>query len=116
MDSCGPRMAAAGLPPVLLRPAMPQRRRKAEDHGDDRGHLRLRELLTQPRQMPAGNMAGFVRQYADDFIGHLRVDQRAGVDEDALGVDHESVERAIVDDGDLDVLLREAAARRIGWV
>ena len=81
---------------------------KAEDHGDDRRRLRLRKLLAQARQMPAGHVAGFVRQHADDLVRHFRIDQRAGVDEDAPAIHHEGVERAIVDDGDLDVLLGEA--------
>ena len=30
--------------------------------------LRVRELLAQAREMPAGDMAGFVREHADDLV------------------------------------------------
>ena len=69
--------------------------------------LRLRKLLAQPRQMAAGDMAGFVREHADDLVWRRRFHQRAGVDEDAPAVHHERVERAVVDDDDANVLLRE---------
>ena len=80
--------------------------------------LRRRELLAQARQMAAGDVAGFVREHADDLVRRLRVHQRAGIDEDAPAVRHEGVERAVVDDDDLDVLLREAggAQDRLGVV
>ena len=58
--------------------------------------------------MPAGDVAGLVRQHADDLVRSLRIEQRASVDEDAAAIHHEGVEAAVVDDGDLDVLLREA--------
>ncbi len=41
------------------------------------------------------------------WFGRLRLHQRAGVDEDALAVRDEGVERAVVDDDHLDVLLRQ---------
>ena len=118
MVSCGPRMAAAGLPTSAPLRAGRDRAADAEHHGDDRCRLRLRKLLAQARQMSAGDVAGFVREHADDLVRHLRVDQRAGVDEDAPAVHHEGVERAVVDDGDLDVLLGEAggAQDRLGVV
>ena len=78
--------------------------------------LRVRELLAQPRQMAAGDVAGLVRQHADDLVRRLRVDQRAGIDEDAAAVSDEGIEGAVVDDDDLDVLLASPAARRIGAV
>ena len=49
------------------------------------GRLRLRKLLAQPRQVSAGDVTGFVREHADDLVRNLRVNQRAGVDEDSLG-------------------------------
>ena len=66
--------------------------------------------------MAAGDMAGFVRQHADDLVRRLRIHQRAGIDEDALGVDDEGVEGAVVDDDDADVALAEAGGARTGWV
>ena len=98
----------AGLPTSPPLRAAATMRADAEQHGDDRRGLRLRELLAQPRQMAAGDVAGLVREHADDLVRRLGVDQRAGVDEDAPAVHHEGVERAVVDDDDLDVLLREA--------
>ena len=66
--------------------------------------------------MTAGDVAGLVRQHADDLVRRLRFDQRAGIDENALGVHHEGVEAAVVDDHDPDVLLGEAggAQDRLG--
>ena len=55
--------------------------------------------------MPAGDVAGLVREHADDLVRRLRIHQRAGIDEDAAAVGHEGVEGALVDDDDLDVLL-----------
>ena len=83
-------------------------RADAEQHRDDHLRLRLGKLLAQPRQMAAGDMAGFVRQHADDLVRHRRFHQRAGVHEDAPAVHDERVERAVVDDDDANVLLREA--------
>ncbi len=94
------------LPPDLRRPR-PCRRRRAACAMIDCG-LRRGKLLAQPRQVAAGDVAGLVGQHADHLVRRLGVHQRAGIDEDALGVDDEGVERAIVDDGDLDVLLGEA--------
>ncbi len=67
----------------------------------------LRDLLAQARQMAAGDVAGLVREHADDLVRRLRVHQRAGIDEDAAAVGDEGVEGAVVDDDDLDVLLGE---------
>ena len=82
-------------------------RADAEQHGDDRLRLRHRELLAELRQVAAGNMTGLVRQHADDLVRRLGVHQRAGVHEDAAAVHDEGVERLVVDQRDLDVLLRE---------
>ena len=81
------------------------------------GGLRIGELLAQLRQMAAGDMAGLVREHADDLVRRLGIDQRAGIDEDVAAVDDEGVEGAVVDDDDVDVLLGEAGgACRIGGV
>ena len=80
----------------------------AEQHGDDRGGLRRGELFAQPCQMPTGDVAGLVREHADHLVRRLGVHQRAGIDEDAAAVHDEGVEGLLVDDGDADVLLREA--------
>ena len=85
-------------------------RADAQDHGDDRLRGRGRHRLAQSRQMAAGDVAGLVREHADDLIWRFRFHQRAAIDEDAAAVGDESVERAIVDDDDLDVLLGEAGA------
>ena len=67
----------------------------AEDHRDDR--LRswpARNLLAQARQVPAGDVAGLVREHADHLVRRVRLHQRAGIDEDAPAVGDERVERA----------------------
>ena len=78
--------------------------------------VRRGQLLAQSRQMSAGDVAGLVREHADDLVRRLRFHQRAGVDEDAAAVGDEGVERAVVDDDDLDVLLGEpgGAQDRLG--
>ena len=53
-----------------------------------------RQLLAQLCQMAAGDMAGLVREHADDLVRRLRFHQRAGIDEDAAAVDDEGVEAA----------------------
>ena len=58
--------------------------------------------------MTAGDVAGFVREHADHLVRRVRLHQRAGIDEDAPAVGDERVEGALVDDHDLDVLLRQA--------
>ena len=79
----------------------------AEQQRDDRGGLRAGELLAQPGEVAARDVAGLVRQHADDLVRGLGVVERADVHEDAAAVHHERVERARVDQHDLDVLLAE---------
>ena len=80
----------------------------AEQHGDDRRGLRRGELLAQLHQMAAGQVAGFVREHADDLVRRLGVEQRAGIDEDVAAVHDEGVERAVAEHDHPDVLLGEA--------
>ena len=61
--------------------------------------------LAQLGEMAAGEMAGFVREHADDLVRRLRLHHRAVIDEDAAAIGDEGVERAVVDDDHLDVLL-----------
>ena len=77
----------------------------AEEHRDDRLRRCRCHRLAHARQVPARNVARLVREHADDLVRRLRFHQRAAVDEDAAAVGDESVERTIVDDDDLDVLL-----------
>jgi hypothetical protein len=86
----------------------------ARDHGadageqrDDRGSLRRGELLAQPQQMAARQMAGFMREYANDLVGCLGVKQSAGIDEDMTPVHDEGVEGAVAEHNHPHVLLRE---------
>ena len=53
-----------------------------------------RNLLAHARQMPAGDVAGFVGEHADHLVRRVRLHQRAGIDEDAAAVGDEGVERA----------------------
>jgi hypothetical protein len=55
--------------------------------------------------MAAGEVAGLVREHADDLVRRLRLHDRAGIDEDAAAVGNERVEADLVDDHHLDVLL-----------
>ena len=61
----------------------------------------------QPRQVSAGDVPGLVREHPDDLVGSIRVQQRAGIDEYAATVRNESIERAVIDNDDLDILPRE---------
>ena len=58
--------------------------------------------------MAAGDMAGLVREHADDLVRCGRLEQGAGIDENAMAVHHEGIERAVVDDDDADILLGKA--------
>ena len=82
-----------------------RQRADAEQHGDDRGGLRVGEFLAHLGQMPADDVSGFVGKDADDLVGRLRFHQRAGIDEDVMRVHHEGVERSVVDDDNVDVLV-----------
>ena len=61
----------------------------------------------QPRQVSAGDVTGLVREHPDDLVGSIRVQQRAGIDEYAAPVRNESIERAVIDNDDLDILPSE---------
>ncbi len=50
--------------------------------------------------MAAGQVAGLVREHADDLVRRLGVEQRAGIDEDVAAVHDEGVEGAVVEDDD----------------
>ena len=54
--------------------------------------------------MPALYMSGFVRDDADQLIRRLRLRDRARVDEHMLSVDHERIERGVVDQVNLDIV------------
>ncbi len=80
----------------------------AQQHGDDHLGLRLRQLLAQPGEMAAGQMARFVRQHPDDLVRGFRLQQCAMVHENAAAVGDEGVKYRLIDDRDLDVLLLKA--------
>ena len=83
-------------------------RADAEHDGDDRLGGGVPQLLAHLGEMAAGDMTGFMRQHADDFVRRRRFAERSGIDEDAAAVGDECVEGALVDDDDADVLLRQA--------
>ncbi len=60
--------------------------------------LRFSEFLLLARQMPAGDVAGLVRQHADQLRRPLGADQEAGVDEYPLAARHEGVEAVVLDE------------------
>ena len=91
--------------------AAAERRRQradAEQHGDDQSGSAPAPVVREPGEMAAGEMAGFVRQHADDLVRGLRLHQRAIIHENTVAVGDEGVENAVVDDHDLDVLLFQA--------
>ena len=57
--------------------------------------------------MAAGDVAGLMRDHADDLVGRLGLQQRARVDEHAAAGD-EGVEARIVDENDVDARLRQS--------
>jgi hypothetical protein len=61
-----------------------------------------------PRDMAAREVAGLVRQHADELVRRLRLHDRAVIDENPAAIGDEGVERAVVDDDHLDVLLLES--------
>jgi len=52
---------------VRVRPR--RHRADAEQHGDDRRGLRIGELLAHLGQIPVDDVAGLVREHADQLIG-----------------------------------------------
>ena len=66
--------------------------------------------------MPAGDVAGLVREHADDLVGRERFHQRADIDENAPRVGDKGVEGFVRDQHDLDILLAEigGAQDRVG--
>ena len=101
-------------PPMWPTLTVPERapaakvRAHADEQGNDRGHLRIRQLLAYLGQMPAHDVSGLVGEDANDLVGRLRLHQRAGIDEDVVRVHHECVERSFVDDDNVDVLVAKA--------
>ena len=73
----------------------------AGQHADDGEDLRIRHLLPEPREVPAGDVARLMGEDADDLVRRLGVHERADIDEDLLAVRHEGVEGAVVDQDDL---------------
>ncbi len=65
-------------------------------------------------EMPAGDMAGFVRDDADHLVGCLGVDESAGIHEDAVAVEHEGVEGLVLRMRTLTFCPPRPAASRIG--
>ncbi len=55
-------------------------------------------------KMTAGDMAAFMGHDTDQLVRPLRAHDQASVDEDALATRHEGVERAILDEHDLDTV------------
>ena len=77
-------------------------RRHAKQGADDRRRAGAVHLDAHARQMAAGDVARFMGQNADHFIGRLGLHQQAGVDEQALTAGHEGVDARIIDQVDLD--------------
>src|SRR5205814_6586981 len=78
-----------------------------EQHGDDGRSLGAGDLLAHAREVPAGNMAGLVREDPDELVWGLAFHQRADIHENPPAVRHERVEYPVGDDDDPDALLAE---------
>ena len=72
-----------------------------QQHRRDGEHLGVPDLLAQAGQMTSMDMAGFVRDHADQLVGRFGLHDRAQVDEDTLAIRHEGIEGAIIDEDDL---------------
>ena len=68
----------------------------AKQHGDDHLGLRLRQLFAKLGKMPAGQMAGFMRQHSDDLVRGVGLHQRAVIDENAMAVRDEGVKTLLI--------------------
>ena len=74
----------------------------AQDHLQDLHGAEVVQLFLHAREMAAGDVAGLVRQHADQLVRRLGAHDQAGVDKDALAARHEGIERVVLDDHDLD--------------
>ena len=99
--------AAARAPDIARRIAA---RHGAADHEADAQHHQQQGLGlvacdsgSQRGHVPARDMPGLMRDHADDLIGRLGLQDRAGVHEHVEAVDHESVEALVPDDAHRDV-------------
>ena len=63
--------------------------------------VRVLELLLRARQVAARDVAGLVRDDADQLVGRLGLGQQSGVDEDLHAAGDEGVDALVVDDVDL---------------
>jgi hypothetical protein len=81
---------------------------EAQDLKHERRRLHFRDLLPEPRDMAACDVAGFMRDHADQLVGRLRQEDRARVDEHIPAIDNEGVKARIVDQMHLDVIARHA--------
>ena len=66
-----------------LTSAARDRNADAEQHSQRHRALDAREFLVELGEVAAGDMAGLVREHADDLVRRFGIHQRAGVDEDA---------------------------------
>ena len=100
-------MAALGTPylipaAVTARNATRNHQANTENLRNQRPRLVFCNPSPQRRHVTARNVPGLMRQYANHFIGRLRLHQCAGVDEDVSPIHHEGVEVLVVDDADGD--------------
>ncbi len=61
--------------------------------------------------MAAGDVAGFVREHADQFVRILSRENEAGVEEDILPARDEGVKRGIIENVNVDVVGIETGRR-----
>ena len=95
---------------ALGRPGIGARRHAGDaeqaDHRTDR--LRPRDLVAEIFEVPAGQMAGLVRDDADHLVRRFRIEQRAGVHHHAPAAGDEGIELAILHKHDLGVARADA--------
>ncbi len=79
----------------------------AQQHRDYRGGLGVGKFLAHLGKMATDDVAGLVGEHANDLVWRFRFHQCAGVDENVMRVHHKRVERPVVDDDDMDVLVAQ---------
>ena len=77
------------------------RRSGAEHHRDDPLDAGVAYRVLKTGQMPAGDMAGLVREHADKLVRRLRAHDQAGIDEFVLPAGDKGIDLLVLDEIDV---------------
>lgn len=91
-----------------IRTARRDGRGSPEHQRKDGGRRGVAQRILRARQMAAGDVAGFVRDHADDLSGVLGAHDQAGIDEQVLSASNEGIQRTVMHQKDVDGLRRQA--------